>query len=254
MNLNKYIDILDKENSIVYSINKNGKVVFKKSIPKNGIMYKSLKDDLYIYIYKNGDKNRLSIYDNEYNLINDIEFNGSITDVELFNNYIYVVELNTEETLNSEIYKYDYNGNLKKKKKIDKSVVIDINQNKEKLTIIKNNSIGEIDSNLEIKKDIEIENIKYYSEVYENNIYIIEEDNDVMKINDKKKKLNLKEIEAKGIINKGDSSFIYTDKSIYTIKNREIKNYKDEIIKIDNVKDDIYAVNLDGYIDIIKLK
>lgn len=251
---NKYIDILDKENNTVYSINKNGKILFKKSVPRNGIVYKSLRDDLYVYAYKKDTKNILNIYDNDYTLINSIELEGAITDIDVFNNYIYVVELNTEGYLGSNIYKYDYNGNLKKSKSIDESIAIGLDINKDKITLISNNSVENIDSNLDIKSVKEIKDIKYYSNIYEDSMYIVQENDSINLVSDKVKKFNLDGISPKGIINNGDNSIVYDDNKVITTKNKVIKTYNDTIESIDYIKENMYLVNLDGYIEIIELK
>lgn len=250
---NKYIDVLDKENNVAYSINKNGKIIFKKSVPKNGIIYKSLRDDLYVYGYKKGTKNIVNTYDNEYTLINSIEIEGSITDIEIFENYIYVVELNTSEYLGSNIYKYDYNGNLKEHKEIENSVVIGLDTNKDTMTLVTNDSIETIDGKLETKDSKEIKDIKLYSNIYKDSIYVVQDDDAITLLDNKSKKLNLDDINPKGIINNGDNSIIYNDNKIITTKNKLIKEYKDTIDRIYYIKDDIYAVKLDEYIEILEL-
>lgn len=254
LSANNYIDILDKDNSLIYSINKSGKIVFKKKVAKEGLIYKSLSENLYVYAYKKDDKNIFTIYDNEYSVINNIETKGDITDIESFDKNIYIVEMNTEESLHSKIYKYDYNGNLKGDKKIDNSIVLDLNSTKEKLILVKDDSISLMNSNLESKESIDTKDLKYYSNIYDDGLYIIDTDNNISYLKDKKKKNINSEINPRGIINKGDKSIIYTKNTLETIKNKEIKNYKEEITKVDIVKDDVYMVNLNGFIDIIKVK
>lgn len=250
---NKYIDILDKENSIIYSINKNGKILFKKSVPRDGILYKSLREDLYVYVYKQNTKNILNIYDNEYTLVNSIELEGAITDINLFNSYIYVVELNTNEYIGSNIYKYDYNGNLKGSKIIEKSVVLGLENKEDSMLLVTNNSVGNMDSKLNVKNNKDIKNIKYYSNMYNNTIYAIDENNNIKLISDKEKKLNLKDMEPKGIINNGDSSIFYDDNKLVTANNKEIKSYDNVIESIYYIGDNKYLVNLDRYIELIEI-
>lgn len=251
---NKYIDILDKENNLIYSINKNGKIIFKKSVPRGGVLYKSLRDDLYLYAYKKDNKNILNIYDNEYSLINSIEIEGAITDIELFNNYIYMVELNTNEYLGSNIYKYDGNGNLKDSRAIKESIVLGLDITKDNMTIFTNNSIENIDDNLDIKNNKKVDNIEYYSNTHEGTIYVLDKDNGIKLISDKTKKINLEDISPKGIINNGENSIVYSDNNITTVKNKEVKNYDDDNIKrVDYIKDNIYLVSLENYIELIKV-
>ena len=136
------------------------------------MLYKSLRDDLYLYAYKKDNKNILNIYDNEYSLINSIEIEGAITDIELFNNYIYIVELNTNEYLGSNIYKYDGNGNLKDSRAIKESIVLGLDITKDNMTIFTNNSIENIDDNLDIKNNKKVDNIEYYSNTHEKVLYM----------------------------------------------------------------------------------
>ncbi|MGL5711870.1 MAG: hypothetical protein ACRCXT_15190 [Paraclostridium sp.] len=250
---NKYIDILDKENNTVYSVNKNGKIVFKDKVPSNGIMYKSLSNELYIYAYKKDENNRFNIYDEEYSLKNYVEVEGVITDIVFFDNHIYVVEMNTKGKLNSKVSKYDSNGNLKDNILINDSVVVGLEINKDVMMVVTDSSILNINSDLDIKESIEVNDIKYFSNIYDDSIYTIEDKN-VNHIEDLEKKSIKTQQNAKGIINKKDNSIIYTEDTILSIKNKEIKKYNTEIIEIKNVKDNIYMVSLDEKIDLIQIK
>lgn len=251
---NKYIDVLDKDNNIIYSINNNGKIVFKKNVPKDGLMYKSIKEDVYVYAYKKDEKNRVIIYDNDQRVINDIEVDGLITNLEYSSDSIYIVTINTKDKLSSKINKYDYNGNLKNSKEIEESVLLDLNLDKETLNLIYNNKISEMDTNLEIKNDVETGNIKLYSEKYENGRYIMEEDYSINYVDNKIKHIEVYEEEPKGIINRGAESIVYTKNKLFTIKNKQISEFKEDIIKVMNVKENIYAVNLTNSIQLIKVQ
>lgn len=251
---NKYIDILDRENNNVYSINKNGKIIFKKNVPKNGMIYKSLKDDLYIYAYKKDNKNVMNIYDNEQILLSSVELEGSITDIEIFENYIYVVELNTDKYIGSNIYKYDHNGNLNDSKNIKNSIILEFVIYKDNMVLVRNDSIEIIDSNLKTKSNKDIKDIKYYSNMYEDKIYVIEKNNNISLISDKIKTITLNNINPKGIINNGDKSIVYSDNKILTTNNKEIKTYEDKIKKIYHIKENMYLITFEKYIEIVEIK
>ncbi|MCG4676491.1 hypothetical protein L0M95_18775, partial [Blautia obeum] len=73
---------LDKDKNTIYSINKTGKVVFKKNVPNNGLMYVSLDNDSYVYAYKKENKDSINIYDFEGNLQKNLDLEGKLTDIE----------------------------------------------------------------------------------------------------------------------------------------------------------------------------
>ncbi|MDU6248609.1 MAG: DUF5711 family protein [Paeniclostridium sordellii] len=120
---NKYIDILDKEKSVIYSVNEKGKVVLKRSMKKSGLVYKSLENDSYIYIFKKDKKNIANIYDFEFNLVKCIELDGVVTDIEYTSNKIYLCLLKIDKSIESKILSYDYNGNLEESMNMNQSVL-----------------------------------------------------------------------------------------------------------------------------------
>ena len=251
---NRFIDILDQDKNIVYSINKKGKFVAQKSMNKNGLIYKSIDNDAYLYVYKKDNKNIVNIYDYEFKLVKSIEEKGIVTDVDYSDKGIYVVSINTEDKLNSTINYYDYNGNLKNTKSIDNSVILDITIYKNDIYIIEKNKISKVNNELKTLKEFEVKDIKYYSNIYENSIYIIENDNKIKYIDKDIENIKIHIENLRGIINTKDSFIMYSDNKIMDNKGVELKKFNENIKKVLFISDDMLVIELESYIQIINLK
>lgn len=251
---NRFIDILDKENNTAYSIDKQGKVAFKKNMKKDGIIYKSIDNDSYIYAYRKENKNIVNIYDYEFNLVKSIEIDGMITDIEYSSKEIYISSINTEKNLHSTIAYYDYNGNLKGKKDINESIAIDLILEDQNIYAIETNNIGKLDMNLKTIKEFPVANIKAYSNIYKENIYVIEGDGKVKLINKDIKPINLNEKPLKEIINVQDTPIFCTDNKLISKKGAELKEFQGKISRIELIQEHTLIVQLEDSVQIINIK
>ncbi|MVO71454.1 hypothetical protein GOD95_08340, partial [Paeniclostridium sordellii] len=154
---NKYIDILDKEKSVIYSVNEKGKVVLKRSMKKSGLVYKSLENDSYIYIFKKDKKNIANIYDFEFNLVKSIELDGVVTDIEYTSNKIYLCLLKIDKSIESKILSYDYNGNLEESMNMNQSVLLNLGLSENGLYVIEKNKITKLNNKLKTTNSFKID-------------------------------------------------------------------------------------------------
>jgi hypothetical protein len=252
---NKYIDVLDKDKNTIYSINKNGKVIFKKNVPNDGIIYISSENDSYIYAYKKENKDIVDIYDFEGNLQKSIELEGKLTDIESSSKGIYICDLKTEKNLGSTINHYDYNGNLKDKKSTSESIILDSSIQKDNIYLIEKNKISKLDSNLKAIDEFDVKNIKFYSNINSEGMYVIEENNKIRYVSkgieDISTSNNIEYID--GVVNIKDSFILYKDNKIINKKGEELKSFEKDIKKIKLINDYTLVVELDNKIQIVKM-
>lgn len=251
---NTYIDILDKDKDIAYSVNKEGHVVFKKSMNKNGLLYKSIDNDSYIYVYRKGNKDIVNIYDYEFKLVKSIDVKGVVTNIEYTSTGIYIVSINTENKVISTISKYDYNGNLKNTKDINDSIILDIILNKDNIYVVEKNNISKISMDLKVLDEFEVKDIKAYSNLYKGSMYVIENDNKVKYIDKNMENIKIHPDNLKGIINTSNSFIIYDNNKIMNDKGVELKQFNENIKSVRLIKNNILVVKLDNTVQIISIK
>lgn len=256
MNLegNRLIDILDKENNIIYSIDDKGNVVSKKKVHKDGIIYKSIDNESYLYTYKKDDKNITNIYDNELNLVKNITLKGLVTDIDYSKDYIYITTINIDDKMNSMIYRYDYNGNLKGEKQIENSILLDCIIRDENIYLIEKNKVSIVDKDMKTKKEFEVKDIKNYSNLLKDSIYIVEGDNSIKFINDSKiEDVKFKTDNLEGVLNTSKGVIGYVDNKFINKKGIELRKFEEDIKSVEIIKENIFIVELEQSIKIIKV-
>lgn len=252
---NRFLDVLDKENNIIYSIDDKGSVVSKKKVHKDGIMYKSIDNESYLYTYKKDDKNITNIYNNELNLVKSITLEGLATDIDYSKDYIYITTINIDNKMNSMIYRYDYNGNLKGEKQIENSILLDCILKDENIYLIEKNKVSIVDKDMKIKNEFKVNDIKSYSNLLKDSIYILEENGSVKLINDSKiEDIKFKEDNLDGTVNIHNGVIGYVDNKIINKKGIELRKFEEDIKNIEIIKEDMFVVELENSIKIIKIK
>lgn len=253
---NKYIDILDKDKDVIFSINKSGKIIFRKKVFNNGLKYASLDNDLYLYAYKDDKKDIINIYDFEGKVYKTLKLKGKLTNITYSNKAIYVCELNTEKNLENIISEYDYNGNCKNKKVINSSIILDIIIDNNNIYLIEKNKITKLDNNLNIKKEFNVNDIKYYSELYKDGFYFVEQNNKVKFISDKIKEISVsnKLDKIDGIINLNNNIILYKDNKIFNKNGEELKRFESNITKVLTLNKSTMALKVDNELQILKIK
>lgn len=252
---NKYIDILDKEKNVIYSVNEKGKVVLKRSMKKSGLVYKSLENDSYIYIFKKDKKNIANIYDFEFNLVKSIELDGVVTDIEYTSNKIYLCLLKTDKSIESKILSYDYNGNLEESMNINQSVILNLELSENGLYVIEKNKITKLNNKLKTINSFNIDDLKNYSNINDDKLYIIENDGDILLIKDKEvEKVKINEKNINKILNLGYSFIAVTDNKILDSKGKEIKLFDEKIKHVSMINNKSLFIILENNLQLFTIK
>ncbi|MDU6115364.1 MAG: hypothetical protein E6649_13165 [Paeniclostridium sordellii] len=252
---NKYIDILDKEKSVIYSVNEKGKVVLKRSMKKSGLVYKSLENDSYIYIFKKDKKNIANIYDFEFNLVKSIELDGVVTDIEYTSNKIYLCLLKIDKSIESKILSYDYNGNLEESMNMNQSVLLNLGLSENGLYVIEKNKITKLSNKLKTINSFNIDDLKNYSNINDDKLYIIENDGDILLIKDKEvEKVKVNEKNINKILNLGYSFIAFTDNKILDSKGKEIKIFDENIKHVSMINNKLLFVILENSLQLFTIK
>ncbi|WP_270505139.1 DUF5711 family protein [Paraclostridium sordellii] len=252
---NKYIDILDKEKSVIYSVNEKGKVVLKRSMKKSGLVYKSLENDSYIYIFKKDKKNIANIYDFEFNLVKSIELDGVVTDIEYTSNKIYLCLLKIDKSIESKILSYDYNGNLEESMNMNQSVLLNLGLSENGLYVIEKNKITKLSNKLKTINSFNIDDLKNYSNINDDKLYIIENDGDILLIKDKEvEKIKVNEKNINKILNLGYSFIAFTDNKILDSKGKEIKIFDENIKHVSMINNKLLFVILENSYQLFTIK
>ncbi|MBS6024818.1 MAG: hypothetical protein KIB00_12115 [Paeniclostridium sordellii] len=252
---NKYIDILDKEKSVIYSVNEKGKVVLKRSMKKSGLVYKSLENDSYIYIFKKDKKNIANIYDFEFNLVKSIELDGVVTDIEYTLNRIYLCLLKTDKSIESKILSYDYNGNLEESMNMNQSVLLNLELSENGLYVIEKNKITKLNNKLKTINSFNIDDLKNYSNINDDKLYIIENDGDILLIKDKEvEKVKINEKNINKILNLGYSFIAFTDNKILDSKGKEIKLFDENIKHVSMINNNLLFIILENNLQLFTIK
>ena len=252
---NKYIDILDKEKSVIYSVNEKGKVVLKRSMKKSGLVYKSLENDSYIYIFKKDKKNISNIYDFEFNLVKSIELDGVVTDIEYTSNKIYLCLLKIDKSIESKILSYDYNGNLEESMNMNQSVLLNLGLSENGLYVIEKNKITKLSNKLKTINSFNIDDLKNYSNINDDKLYIIENDGDILLIKDKEvEKVKVNEKNINKILNLGYSFIAFTDNKILDSKGKEIKIFDENIKHVSMINNKLLFVILENSLQLFTIK
>ena len=252
---NKYIDILDKEKSVIYSVNEKGKVVLKRSMKKSGLVYKSLENDSYIYIFKKDKKNIANIYDFEFNLVKSIELDGVVTDIEYTSNKIYLCLLKIDKSIESKILSYDYNGNLEESMNMNQSVLLNLGLSENGLYVIEKNKITKLNNKLKTINSFNIDDLKNYSNINDDKLYIIENDGDILLIKDKEvEKVKVNEKNINKILNLGYSFIAFTDNKILDSKGKEIKIFDENIKHVSMINNKLLFIILENNLQLFTIK
>lgn len=249
---NKYIDIIDKKDKKITSIDGKGKTVFTDKINQEILMYKSIKENLFLSAYIKEDKQYVRIQDEEKSIVNEIEYSSKLTHIDSIKDNLLVVDLKTDEGLYSEIKSYDLNGALKQSSKFDE-IVIDIICDDNNIYLAFENKIMVLDEELKEKSNISINGIESIEKDDKGQIYVVNKEKQITCISGESKKNIKGKSEIIGIEPVGEEYVIYSNSSIYNKDNKEILDFKEDIKDIIYISDDVIIVNIDKSIKIYKL-
>lgn len=238
---NYYIDVIDKDNGLVFSINEAGKFIFNEKIPYETLVYKSIDKYTFVIVYNKDDNNYIRIQDSSGDIMKEFEHKGKITDIEVVEDNILVVDIETENNLQSKISLYNKNGNVIKNIKFDNIVMNSIVANGY-IYLLFNNNVLVLDYNLNKKVDIKINGINHVSKSEDGHIYTIDSDKNLGVIYKVDYKTIKSRTEFKGIRSIANSYITYSESSIFNEKGKPIKEFKENIKDILVINENVIAV------------
>lgn len=249
---NSYIDILDKKDNRITSINEKGKTIFTDKVNQETLMYKSLDSNLFVTAYKKDNNQYVRIQDEENSVVKEIEYSGKLTHIDRINESILVADLKTDEGLYSEISLYSFNGEEKQKQKFDE-IIVDVICEGNNIYLVFENNIIVLDEELKEKDKISIEGIKSVEQDSSGQLYVVGKENKIICINGEDDKNIKSKSEVVGIEPIGDEYITYSSSSIFNKENKEISNFGQEIKDIIAIGEDIVVVNIEDNIKIYKV-
>lgn len=249
---NSYIDIIDKKDNRITSINENGKTIFTDKVNQETLMYKSIDSNLFVTAYKKDNNQYVRIQDEEKSVVNEIEYSSKLTHIDKINESILVADLKTDKGLYSEINLYDFNGGEKQNLKFDE-IIVDVICENDNIYLAFENKILILDEKLKEKAKISIEGIKSIEQDNSGKLYVIGKDNKIICINGEDDKNIKSKSEIVGIEPIGDGYITYSSSSIFNQENKEISNVGKEIKDIIAIGENIVVVNIEGNVKIYKV-
>lgn len=249
---NSYIDIVDKKDNRVTSIDNDGKTIFTDKAYQETIMYKSINKNIFVTAYKDGSKQYVRVKDIDKNLIKEIEYSSKITHIEYINEKLLVVDLKTDKSIYSELKIYDTNGNLLKSRNFDE-IVVDVICTENKIYMAFEDKVIIFDEELKEKDKIKVNGLESIEKDENGDIFVIGSDKEIVCIEKESKKVIKSKPELISIESIGEDYITYSDYSIYNSNSKEISKFEVNIKDVIYIDDQTIAVYIDGYMKIIKI-
>lgn len=249
---NIYIDVLNKNDNKGFSLDENGNVAFSTKVSPETFLYESINKHVFVDALKGSEKEILKILNNDGEVNNRIEVDGKITNIKAMDDYILMSYISITNEIQNKLILYDENGNIKKETEFN-DIILDILKMDENIYIVFEDSIKILDKELNEKSSIKIEGVSLIEQNNENNIFIKNyqgnwgyiKDGKYRSIKTKETNLNIEGIK--------DTYLLYSDKSIYNDKQKQIINFNEEIKDIEAIGQDSIAVVFKNKIKIYKI-
>jgi len=247
-----YIDVLNKNSNKIYSIDDKGEIIFSSETSKDGFLYKSINEYVFVDVIKSNDKEVIKILNESGWVSKKITIEGKVTGVNNIDDSILVSYISITDKVYNNLVIYDSNGNLKSQSKFE-GVILDTIVMNDSIYLVFENKINILDKKLNTKIHIDAKDIisisnskdKIFIEDSEGNIGYIQ-DNEYNRINTKEKNVSIEPMEGTYIL--------YSDKTIYNDKLKEIITFEDEIMDIEHINGKNIAVIFDRYIKIFNIE
>jgi hypothetical protein len=249
---NQYIDILDKENNQVTSIDNEGNTIFTDKINGDLILYKSLNSNMFVSVYKYNDKHYIKIQDVEKNTINNVEINEKITHIQPFEDKIIISSIKADKTLYSELNVYNSYGSLENSCEFE-DIIMDLGYINGNVYAVFEDKILLLNDELREESEVKINGIDLIKKKGEG-IFITDNKNNIIYMQGDLKKTikNISDVEKIEII--GEKYITYSDFEIYNENNKEIAKFDEKIIDVFAINDDIIAINVGNSINLYKIE
>ena len=253
INIDNYIDIINKDNNRCYSIDESGKVKFSMNVSQETFLYKSINEYVFVSVSESDTNEILKIFNNDGELNNKIEIDGNVTNINRLDQYILVSYVSITDKIENKIVIYDENGNLKDETTFN-DIVLDLLIIDNDVYVVLENSVEILDQNLKSIKTINLGNISSFEKGSEDTIFITDSTGKLGYIKDKKYKeikTNGEKFDVEGI---NDTFILYSDNVIYSDKLNKIEEFDSKISDIKSLGKTHIAVFLDNSIKLFKLE
>lgn len=253
INIDNYIDIINKDNNRCYSIDESGKVKFSMNVSQETFLYKSINEYVFVSVSESDTNEILKIFNNDGELNNKIEIDGNVTNINRLDQYILVSYVSITDKIENKIVIYDENGNLKDETTFN-DIVLDLLIIDNDVYVVLENSVEILDQNLKSIKTINLGNISSFEKGSEDTIFITDSTGKLGYIKDKKYKeikTNGEKFDVEGI---NDTFILYSDNVIYSDKLNKIEEFDSKISDIKSLDKTHIAVFLDNSIKLFKLE
>lgn len=250
---NTFIDVINKNINRCSSINEHGKTQFAIDSLPDTFIYQSINKYIYITVSKNGENEILKILNDEGGVTKRIEIEGRVTNIESINDMILLSYITVGEKIGNKLIIYDQNGNIKQETEFN-DIILEIILLNDNIYLLFENKIEILDKNFKKKSEIQVEGIINIEENNESIIiqnskkefYIIE--------NEKLKSIkNIKDstLKLEGV---GKSYVLYSDKTIYNDKLKEIKSFDQQIKDVQSIGENSIAIIFKDSIKLYKIQ
>ena len=253
INIDNYIDIINKDNNRCYSIDESGKVKFSMNVSQETFLYKSINEYVFVSVSESDTNEILKIFNNDGELNNKIEIDGNVTNINRLDQYILVSYVSITDKIENKIVIYDENGNLKDETTFN-DIVLDLLIIDNDVYVVLENSVEILDQNLKSIKTINLGNISSFEKGSEDTIFITDSTGKLGYIKDKKYKeikTNGEKFDVEGINN---TFILYSDNVIYSDKLNKIEEFDSKISDIKSLGKTHITVFLDNSIKLFKLE
>lgn len=253
INIDNYIDIINKDNNRCYSIDESGKVKFSMNVSQETFLYKSINEYVFVSVSESDTNEILKIFNNDGELNNKIEIDGNVTNINRLDQYILVSYVSITDKIENKIVIYDENGNLKDETTFN-DIVLDLLIIDNDVYVVLENSVEILDQNLKSIKTINLGNISSFEKGSEDTIFITDSTGKLGYIKDKKYKeikTNGEKFDVEGI---NDTFILYSDNVIYSDKLNKIEEFDSKISDIKSLGKTHITVFLDNSIKLFKLE
>ena len=249
---NYYIDVLNKDNLKVLSIDEKGNIIFTEKVPPQTILYKSINDHFFVTVYKKDNKEYIKIQDEQRNVNTEFEYKNKITGIYKLGNDILVSDIQTKDMVSSSLTVFDENGNQKSKLDFD-DTVIDVSIQKNYIYVVFLDKIVILDFNLNEKSEVESKDIRNVFETNHDYIYIVDKDKNLSYIDKLYYKKSNNNEKADKISSINNSYIKYLTKTLYNSRGEKLIEFNQNIKDIINIDNKSVAVIFNNYLEIVKL-
>ena len=247
-----YIDVLNKNSNKIYSIDDKGEIIFSSETSKDGFLYKSINEYVFVDVIRNNGKEVVKILNESGWVSKKITIEGKVTNINPLDENILVSYISITDKVYNNLVVYDSNGNLKSQSKFE-GIILDIIIMNDNVYLVFDNKIIILDKELNTKIQIDLKDIISISN-NKDKIFVKDNEGSIGYIQDKQyHKINIKEknVSIEGM----ESTYIlYSDRTLYNDKLKEIITFEDEIRDVEYINGKSIAVIFNSYIKIFNVE